>query len=218
MNAKAESLAATSPKGRRSSARGKLIEAAYTVMSKTGLDGSTIAELIEAAGVGVGSFYKHFKSKEDLAKAVFAEKGEELGTALEQVALHSSNIAGATCYAFRRFIEEVETDPVWAAFIVQLEPSLQMLDGLLRDHARSAIGVGIKSGELKIENIETGITAFHAVMIAIARSMLDSSITHDDAHRSSVYVMRMFGIADEEALRLSRLSMEALRMELTLPQ
>lgn len=49
-------------------ARRKLIAAAYDVMSKKGLEGSTIAEIIAEAGVGVGSFYNHFTSKEELAQ------------------------------------------------------------------------------------------------------------------------------------------------------
>lgn len=53
---------------RRLTARRKLIVAAYDVMSRNGLDGSTLAEIIEEAGVGVGSFYRYFASKEDLAK------------------------------------------------------------------------------------------------------------------------------------------------------
>jgi AcrR family transcriptional regulator len=201
-------------RGRRQTARGKLIDAGYDVMGRNGFDGSTIVEIIEVAGVGVGSFYNHFSSKEELAKAIFADRAEDLGASLEQAAVNSRNIAAATCYAFRRFIETVDSDKVWAAFIVQLEPVIPMLDGLLRDHARVAITAGVERGTLAIGNIETGITAFHAVMIAIARSMLDGTITLTEAHTASIFGMRMFGIAEGEASRLSNLSMTDLRAEL----
>jgi AcrR family transcriptional regulator len=200
--------------GRRPTARRKLIDSGYEVMGRNGFDGSTINEIIETAGVGVGSFYNHFASKEELAKAIFAERGEELGASLEQAALNSSNIAVATCYAFRRLIEMVETDKLWAAFIVQLEPVLPMLDGLLRVHARIAIGAGVERGTLNVGNIETAITSFHAVMIAIAKSMLEGAITSDEAHGASLLAMRMFAIDEGEARRLAALSMEELRAEL----
>ncbi|GLS98903.1 hypothetical protein GCM10007897_02810 [Sphingobium jiangsuense] len=200
--------------GRRLTARRKLIDAGYEVMGRNGFEGSTIAEIIEAAGVGVGSFYNHFTSKEELARAIFAERGEDLGAALEQAALASSNIAAATCYAFRRFIETVESDKVWAAFVVQLEPVLPMIDGLLREHARIAIGAGVERGTLDVMNIETAITAFHAVMIAIAKSMLEGVIDSAEAHKASLFAMRMFAIKEEEAKRLASLSMAELRIEL----
>jgi AcrR family transcriptional regulator len=204
--------------GRRPTARRKLINAAYEVFGRNGFDGSSIGEIIDAAGVGVGSFYNHFSSKEELAKVIFAERGEELGASLEKAALNSTNIAAATCYAFRQFIETVESDKLWAAFIVQLEPVLQMLDGLLRAHARIAIGAGVERGTLDVGNIETAITGFHAVMIAIAKSMLEGTISSTQAHDASLLVMRMFAIKDDEARRLSALSMADLRAELNLNQ
>ncbi len=212
----AEQVAAVR-RGRRATARVKLIAAAYDVMSRNGLAGSSLAEIIETAGVGVGSFYNNFASKEDLAKAVFAERAEAFGTELEGVALRATNIAAATCYAYRRMIEEVVSDKVWASFIVQLEPSMQMLDGLLRDHARSGLGVGVGNGRLRIDDIETAITAVHALMIAFAKSVLDGGTTPAAAHHASLYVLRMFSVPEDEAVRLSRLPMAALRRELNQP-
>jgi AcrR family transcriptional regulator len=197
--------------GRRLTARRKLLAAGYEVIGRRGLEKSTIGEIVEEARVGVGSFYNHFASKEELAKAIFAERGDAMGAALEQAALNSVNVAAATCYAFRTLIETVEHDQAWAAFIVQLEPRLHMLDGLLRDHARVGIKAGIDRGQLNVGDIETGITAFHALMIAIAQSMLDGNLSTADAHRSSVYALRMFGIPEQEAVRLSNLSMADLR-------
>lgn len=200
--------------GRKPTARLKLLAAGSEVMSRSGFDGSSIAEIIELAGVGVGSFYNHFASKEDLAKAIFAERAEAFGAGLEQVALTSSDTAAATCYAFRRLIEEVESDKVWAAFLIQLEPTMQMLDGLLRKHARAAIGFGVRTGRLKVDNVEAGITAIHAVMIATAKAMLDGMLSSDEAHRASIFGLRMFGVPESEAARLSGLSMSELRREL----
>jgi AcrR family transcriptional regulator len=201
--------------GRRLTARDKLIAAGYDVMSRNGLESSTIVQIIEEAGVGVGSFYNHFESKEDLAKAIFADRAEAFGAMLEQTALSSTNIAAATCFAFRQLIEKVESDAMWAAFIVQLEPSMQMMDGLLRDHARTAITFGVDRGMLKIDNVEAGITAIHAVMFAIAKSVLTGGLSSQEAHRSSLFALRMFGVEEDEAVRLSRMPMASLRHELT---
>lgn len=201
-------------RGRRETARSKLIDAGYEVMSRNGFEGSSIGEIIEQAAVGVGSFYNHFASKEDLAKAIFAERADAFGAHLEQMALETSDTAVATCYAFRRLIEEVESDKIWASFMVQLEPSMQMIDGLLRPHARVAIGYGVQSGRLKVENIEAGITAIHAVMIASAKAVLEGQLTSDEAHRASIFGLRMFGVPEPTAQRLSQLSMDELRAEL----
>lgn len=199
-----------------STVRRKLIEAAYEVMSRKGLEGSTIAEIIAEAGVGVGSFYNHFASKEELAQAVFSNRANEFGAALEQVVRRAPNAATATCYAYRRLIEEAERDKVWASFIVQLEPTMQMLDTMLRKYARVGLGIGVADGILEIYNIEAGITAIHAMEVAIVKSMLEGTITQKQAHQSAVFALKMYGVEHAEAWRLANLSMAALRRELKL--
>lgn len=199
--------------GRPVTARIKLLDAAYRVMGRKGLDASTLAEIIAAAGVGVGSFYKHFSSKEDLAKAVFMDRADKLGLAIETAALRTSDSAAATCFAFRRFIEEAESDALWASFITQLEPSMQLLSGLLRGHARAGLRSGILNGKLKIDNVEAAITAVGAVIQAFVKARLNGELTSEEAHRASLFALRMFGVAEAEAVRLSELPMEALRRE-----
>ena len=200
--------------GRRPTARAKLIEAGFVVMSTKGFEGSSITEIIEQAGVGVGSFYNHFADKEELAKVIFAIRADEFATGLELAALGTSDAAAATCFAFRSLIDEVHTDKVWASFIIQLEPSMQMLDGLLRGHARSALGFGVESGLLKVENMEAGITAIHAVMIATAKDMLAGVLSPAEAHGASRFALRMFGVNAERAADLAEMTMAALRGEM----
>ncbi len=204
-------------RGRPLVAREKLIVSAYKVMSSKGFADSTMAEIIEEAGVGVGSFYNYFSSKEDLARAVFMERAEEFGATMERVVVGSSNIAAATCYVFRRFIEQVEKDQVWASFIIQLEPSMPMFDTRLRRHARVGLAGAVADGRLKIDNIEAAITAMHAMMLAFAKAMLQGAFDPEETHRASLFILRMYGVAEPEALRLSMLSMESLRQELGQP-
>ena len=46
--------------------RERLTEAARRVIARKGIDATTIADITSEADVGIGSFYNHFKSKEDL--------------------------------------------------------------------------------------------------------------------------------------------------------
>lgn len=203
--------------GRRHTARHRLIEAGYRVLSSRGFENSSIAEIIEEAGVGVGSFYNHFSTKDELAAEIFALRVEELGADLEWVALNSPDMAAATCYAFRRLIDQVQNDRVWAAFVLQLEPKLQLLDKFLRPHARKALSFGMENSTLDIDDLEVAITSIHAVMFAVARSLLEGHIDGKQAHEASRLALRMFGLEDSKAHALSRLSMSQLNDALALP-
>src|ERR1700751_3560752 len=53
--------------------RERLIEAAQTLFRERGLEVS-VAEIAEAAGVGRGTLFRNFASKEDLIEAIVAER------------------------------------------------------------------------------------------------------------------------------------------------
>uniref|UniRef100_UPI001FC86C04 TetR/AcrR family transcriptional regulator n=1 Tax=Burkholderia gladioli TaxID=28095 RepID=UPI001FC86C04 len=65
--------------------RTKLIEAAMRVMGQKGVEDATINDITEAADVGFGSFYNHFKTKEDIAQAVFEVLNDQLATRLDAI-------------------------------------------------------------------------------------------------------------------------------------
>jgi AcrR family transcriptional regulator len=50
---------------RRARMRGRLLEAAARVMADQGSDSATIDTFIRAAGVARGTFYNHFKTREE---------------------------------------------------------------------------------------------------------------------------------------------------------
>jgi TetR/AcrR family transcriptional repressor of nem operon len=57
--------------------RGRIVEEASRLFRERGIDGVTVAEVMEAAGLTHGGFYRHFPSKEALV-------AEALGSALRQ--------------------------------------------------------------------------------------------------------------------------------------
>lgn len=195
---------------KQTSVRQRLLDAAYAAMSSKGFETSRIADIIEAAGVGVGSFYNHFSGKEDLARAVFQQRVEEFGRELEALVKGAPDIATATCFVYRRLLERAEEDQAWAAFILQLEPLFRMFDKLMRPHARAGLQIGIDDGTFRIDDLEAGISAIHAMMLAVTQAMLLGDLSKERAHRSSVLALRMFGVDEATAARLSRMPMAKL--------
>ncbi len=193
------------------SVRQRLLDAAYAAMGTKGFETSRIVDIIDAAGVGVGSFYNHFSGKEDLARAVFLSRVDAFGNELEAVVLNAPEIAAAVCYVYRRLIEQAERDPAWGAFVLQLEPLFRMFDRLMRPHARIGLKVGIDNGTLQIDDLEAGITVIHAMMLAVTQAMLAGDLSRQKAHRSSKLALLMFGVPDKTASELSKMSMNALR-------
>jgi AcrR family transcriptional regulator len=78
--------------------REKIVEAARTCMARDGLD-TQMEEIAKAAGVGVGTVYRHFPNKDDLVDALAHERFRRLAE-LGNEALADPDAGGA----FERFI------------------------------------------------------------------------------------------------------------------
>ncbi|MFJ8028581.1 TetR/AcrR family transcriptional regulator [Streptomyces sp. NPDC096311] len=61
--------------------RGRIIAAARTVFERDGL-GASMASVAREAGVGIATLFRHFRAKEDLIAAVFADRMDAYVTAV----------------------------------------------------------------------------------------------------------------------------------------
>lgn len=62
-----------------------LLQAAKAVFAETGVD-APVREIAERAGVGVGTFYRHFPQRSDLIEAVFRQEVEACAAAAMTIA------------------------------------------------------------------------------------------------------------------------------------
>lgn len=58
--------------------RHSILHAAQMVFARKGIQGATMAEIAEAAGISAGAIYRYFPSKDDLAAACFQETAEKM--------------------------------------------------------------------------------------------------------------------------------------------
>ena len=59
-------------------ARERILQAARELIGKAGYDATSVPEIVERAGVAQGTFYRYFKSKADLSKALADIFNEQL--------------------------------------------------------------------------------------------------------------------------------------------
>jgi AcrR family transcriptional regulator len=100
--------------------RGKVLDAAVEIFAKRGYRGTTVDHLVSGAGVGVGSFYSLFDSKEDCFLAVYdrtvAEGRERIAAALPARASWPQRLATGLW----ALLETIEAQP-FAARIALIE-------------------------------------------------------------------------------------------------
>jgi AcrR family transcriptional regulator len=63
----------------KSGARERILQAAYDLFTQQGVRGVTVDDIIRRSGVAIATFYRHFRSKDDLAVA-FLNRREQVWT------------------------------------------------------------------------------------------------------------------------------------------
>ena len=98
--------------GRKSDARARIIDAARELFWKNGYEATGVAQILNKAGIGSGSFYWFFKSKEDLLVAVLKQYLELLDSMIAAPAYKKSNDPIERIFlildGYRQILEEYE--------------------------------------------------------------------------------------------------------------
>jgi AcrR family transcriptional regulator len=80
--------------------RQRILKAASEVFTERGLDVS-LDEVARHAGVGVGTVYRRFRTKEDLVEALFVDRIEAMATLAEEALEASDPWSGLACFMER---------------------------------------------------------------------------------------------------------------------
>ena len=65
--------------------RERIIEAATEVFARRGVHGTRVADIAERAGIAYGLVYHHFRNKEEILTAIFAERWAQYVSYLEEL-------------------------------------------------------------------------------------------------------------------------------------
>ena len=93
--------------------REKILQAAFTVLSRQGYENSSIKEIAEEAGVAQGLVHYYFKSKQQLVLAV-------LLTVCQKMEMKDSTGEAGAITAFQNFKEMLKSAPDTHALYIQL--------------------------------------------------------------------------------------------------
>ena len=145
----------------REQRRESLIEAAAAVFSRKGFANARVSDIAEEAGVGKGTVYEYFTSKEELFLAVFRHLDREFQQRLEERVRRADSACGRIRAIFEAGAEFMEAQPelyamsldFWAAVRegeLQEDFSRTFLEALAgyRQLTAEILGEGQRRGEL----------------------------------------------------------------------
>ena len=191
---------------RKAQTRAALISAAQRFIAAGNVN-VPIQDITQAADVGLGSFYNHFQSKEELFEAAVEEVFELLGGLLDQLSAAIEDPAERFAQSFRLFGRFHRQNPDMSKVFLSCGLAMFGSDRGLAPRARRDIEDGVRAGQFTVRDAELGfvITAGSALCLG---QLLHNQPERDDAEATDQVtedLLRLLGVPARQAQRIIRL-------------
>jgi AcrR family transcriptional regulator len=161
--------------------RTDLLNTAYRLMSKDGVDETTIAEISELSDVAFGTFYNYFKSKDEIAACVLDCVIKDLGGRLAEATEHlrATDPAAAQAISMRIVLREMLTSPMWRSWLKKTDLLVERMNVGFYDYAERNTMLAIQAGDYDLDekDVDTVLSQHTWMMVGGVKSILDKQTT-----------------------------------------
>lgn len=164
------------------------------------MDAVTVDDIVQAAGVGKGSFYNHFEDREALVRAISAEIRAAVECAIDRanadVEDPARRLARACCTYVRFALDQTEQ----ASFLVRVHSSHTSLETPLNRGLVDDLSRGLGSGRFRVATLEAGILYVLGVMqMTLIRVVKEPSATLAVSLAQQMCALMLSGLRVPEA-------------------
>jgi AcrR family transcriptional regulator len=189
---------------RRLETRGRLIAATRRIIASQGtIDAVPISEITEEADVGVGSFYNHFDSRDDLFQAVVSETVEAHGQVLDRLTAKMTDVAEVCAASVRLTVRMVDDDPVWGSFVVRTGIYVQELWSALGHRLLRDLRRGLRTGRFASTDEATALAMIAGAVFGVMQARLRGVVPDGADRLLAENVLRLLGLPVDEAAEIA---------------
>ena len=201
----AQPLANNRLERRKMRTRAALIRAAQTFVAAGKLN-VPVLEITQAADVGMGSFYNHFDSKEELFEAAVNEVLDELGAILDKLTAEGEDPAETFARSFRLIGRLFRRRPEMCRVLLNAGLTLISADRGLAPRALRDIAAATRAGRFSVDDPRLALAVAGGALMGLGQLLHDQP-ERDDAEaadRVTRDVLIMFGLPADEAAEICR--------------
>lgn len=190
---------------RKQRTRAALVSAAQRLIAE-GKVHVPVLEITQAADVGMGSFYNHFDSKEQLFDAAVAEVLDAYGAMLDRLTESIDDPAETFATSFRLTGRLFRRRPQESQILLANGLALLSSPAGLAPRALRDIKAGIEAGRFTVDDPELALAMAGGALLGLGNLLRDQP-DRDDARATDTVtesVLRLFGLSAAEARAVCR--------------
>jgi AcrR family transcriptional regulator len=185
---------------RKQRTRAALVKAAQRLIAE-GRVNAPVLEITQAADVGMGSFYNHFESKEQLFEAAIADVLDAHGAMLDRLTASIDDPAETFATSFRLTGRLFRRRPQESEILLANGPALLSSERGLAPRALRDIKAGVAADRFHIDDPELALAMAGGALLGLGKLLRDDP-DRDDARAADTVtenVLRLFGLSADEA-------------------
>lgn len=190
---------------RKQRTRAALVTAAQAFIAAGRLN-VPVLEITQAADVGMGSFYNHFGSKEELFDAALTEVLDAHADLLDAYTTSLDDPAEAFACSFRLTGRMFRRRPQESRVLLSNGLSLLSSNKGLAPRARRDISAAVEAGRFHVTDLNLAVAVVGGALLGLGQLLRDEP-DRDDAQAADTVtqnILTLLGMPAEEADRLCR--------------
>lgn len=201
---------------RKAQTRAALLEAAQDLIAE-GRTAVPIQEITRAAGLGTGSFYNHFATKEELFAAALEDALDRHGDFLDAITADLEDPAAVFATSFRITGRLPRLAPRMSRVILNNAAQVMRLEGGLASRARRDLEAAARAGRFTYDDLDVAMLLVTGATLSLTQKVLDDGEVDDARLTDAVtaQLLRTLGLTTRQAERIAHQDLpEAWRLAL----
>lgn len=190
--------------GKSARTRARLMDAATSLFAREGFEAASVNRIAKAADVVNGTFYLHFKDKDEIAAAVTfaiaAEAQQRIDSAICAIEDATEQIAAAT----RLFIEFAHAQPDWGLAFFRAVWFFRGLRESIVTNLRADLERAAAKGAFTITVDDFVIDMFGSMTLAGMFGRVQGIAGPETGSRVAELQLRMLGVPSRRAARIAQ--------------
>ena len=183
--------------------RSALIKAAQQLIVEGRLT-VPVLEITQLADVGMGSFYNHFDSKDELFEAAVTDVLDAYGELLDSLTIDMADPAETFAASFRLTGRFFRSRPQESRILLANWATLISSDQGLAPRALRDIKAATAAGRFKVDDPELALAVASGILLGLG-TLLQRDTTRDDGATADAVtedLLRMFGMSARDAQKV----------------
>jgi AcrR family transcriptional regulator len=200
--------------GKSARTRARLMDAAVGVFARVGYQAASVNEIAQAADVANGTFYLHFKDKNEIAAAVAFRMAADVARQLDDAMSDMDDAVDRTSFATRQFVDIACSEPDWGWALFHAAWYMPDLRKQVAIYLRADIRRGVEQGAFKVELDDFLVDSFASMVLLALFRRLRGESGPEAGSKISELQLRMLGVSPSRARRVAWQEIEPMKLRM----